>query len=118
MEIERPAGVVDDAGLIASPAWIGEPDLPALLFCKGLGVFDGAGLGVKVGNVQCSAGNLALESLLVLETDFGLIDRQAQTIQVPALCQVAFDLLENRLALELWGHQEITPALLGMSVVD
>ena len=118
MEIERPAGVVDDAGLIASPAWIGEPDLPTLLFCKGLGVFDGAGLGVKVGNVQSSAGNLALESLLVLETDFGLIDRQAQTIQVSAFRKVAFDLLENRLPLGLGSHQEIAPALLGLSVID
>ena len=55
---------------------------------------------------------------MVFETDFGLVDRQAQPIQVPGFCQVAFNLLENRLALELGGHKEVAPTLLGMSVVD
>jgi len=118
IQVERSARLIHDGGLVARPARVGKPDLPALLVGKRLGVGDGTGLGIEIGKVQSTPGNLALESLLVLETDLGLVDRQAQTIQVPALRQVAFDLLENRLTLGLWGHQEITPALLWMSVVD
>ena len=83
IEVERPAGVIDDAGLIASPARIGEPDGLTLFVCEWLGVFDGAGLGVKVGDVQCSTGNLSLESFLKFKTDFGLVNGQAKSVQVP-----------------------------------
>ena len=118
IQAERPTRLIHDGRLVARPARVGKPDLLALLVGKRLGVRNHEGLGIEIGKVQSTPGNLALESLLVLETDLGLVHRQAQTIQVPAFRQVTFDLLENRLALGLGSHEEIAPALLGMSVID
>ena len=118
IEVERPAGVIDDAGLIASPARIGEPDVLTLFVCEWLGVFDGAGLGVIVGNVQCSAGNLSLESFLKFKTDFGLVNGQAKSVQIPPFGQVTVDFLKDRFAMRLGGHQVITPALLRVGMIN
>ena len=118
IQVKRSARLIHDGRLVARPARVSKPDLLALLVGKGLGVGDGTGLGIEIGKEQSTPGNLALESLLVLETDLSLVDREAQTIQVPALRQIAFDLLENRFALGLGSHEEVAPALLGMSMVD
>ena len=118
IQVKRSARLIHDGGLVARPARVGKPDLPALLVGKRLGVRNYEGLGIEIGKVQGTPRYLALKSLLVLETNLGLVDRQAQTIQVSAFRQIAFDLLENRLVLGLGSHQEIAPALLGMSVVD
>ena len=74
IEVERPAGMIDDAGLVTSPARIGEPDWFALLVCKWLGVGDLAVLGIEICYVKRASRNLSLESLLELKTDFGLVD--------------------------------------------
>ena len=75
IQVKRSTCVVHDGGLVARPARVGKPDLLARLVGKGLGVSDRTGLGIEISKVQGAPGNLALESLLVFETDFGLVDR-------------------------------------------
>ena len=92
IEVERPAGVIDDAGLVTSPARIGEPDGLTFFVCEWFGVFDGGGFGVKVGDVQCSTGNLPLESFLKFigiyvvsaASSGGIISNIAQSRQMPS----------------------------------
>ena len=91
--------MIDNCGLVKGPTRIGKPDLLALGIGKRLRVGDGAGLGVKIRDVQGSAGNLPLESSLVLKANFGLINRETQSIKVSSFCQVALNLLKSRLPL-------------------
>lgn len=118
IKVERPAGVIDDAGLVTSPARIGEPDGLTFFVCEWFGVFDGGGFGVKVGDVQCSTGNLSLESFLKFKTNFGLVNGQAESVQVPPFGQVTVDFLKDRFAIRLGGHKVITSALLRVGMIN
>ena len=66
--------MIDDAGLIASPARIGEPNGLTFFVCEWLGVCDLAVLGIEICYAKRASRNLSLESLLELKTDFGLVD--------------------------------------------
>ena len=107
--------MVHNCRFVLGPARISEPAIRSLLVGKRLDVGNTALLRVEVGNVERAARVFVRKALLVLKTNHLLARRNADAIQQSLLRQFAVDAFILRFCADLGRHEEIAPAMFGVS---